>query len=201
MENSRRTQADRTAATRAALIAAGRKLFAEHGFAGVGTEAVVREARVSRGALYHQFGDKTELFAAVLSEVEGEVTRNLAAAVLDGEQQEFGAVMTAALAFWLDVCETPQVQRIVLVDGPSVLGWRRWRDICQQHMLGLVEQVVGRAIADGEVPSLPARPLAHLLLAMADEAALYVGTSQRPELARAEMEGILAPLLQGLTGR
>lgn len=199
MKNSRRTQADRTAATRAALIAAGRKLFAEHGFAGVGTEAIVREAEVSRGALYHQFGDKTELFAAVLADVEGEITRDLAAAVLATGDTDFTANMTTAFEFWLDACDQPQVQRILLLDGPSVLGWRRWRDICQQHMLGFVEQALAQAIGTGHVQPLPAKPLAHLLLAMADEAALYVGTAQRPELARAEMAGILLPLLQAFT--
>lgn len=201
MKISRRTQADRSATTRAALLAAGRKLFAEHGFAGVGTESIVREAAVSRGALYHQFGDKTELFAAVLAEVENEIARDLAAAVLATGESDFIANMTTAFACWLDACDQPQVQRIVLLDGPSVLGWRRWREICQQYVLGFVEQALEQAMGTGEVAPLPAKPLAHLLLAMADEAALYVGTAERPAMAREEMEAILLPLVAAFTRR
>lgn len=201
MKISRRTQADRSAATRAALIAAGRELFAEHGFAGVGTESIVREAAVSRGALYHQFGDKTELFAAVLADVEGEVTREIAAAAVTEPSPGFAAIMTTAFGHWLDVCQRPRVQRILLIDGPSVLGWKRWRDICQEHMLGLVEQVLSQAMAAGEVAPIPARPLAHLLLAMADEAALYVGTAEDPAVAREEMASILAPLVEAFARR
>src|SRR5262245_50321770 len=107
MKVSRRTQADRTAATRAALVVAGRRLFAEHGFAGVGAEALVGAAGISRGALYHQFGDKTELFAAVLADVEADVTRRIAAAVPEGG--DLVEVMTRATEAWLDACASPEV--------------------------------------------------------------------------------------------
>ncbi|WP_210408056.1 TetR/AcrR family transcriptional regulator [Allokutzneria sp. NRRL B-24872] len=192
----RRTQADRTAATRAALVAAGRKLFAEHGFAGVGTETLVREAGVSRGALYHQFGDKTELFAEVLADVEGTVTQSLAAAVpLDGD---LVAVMTSALEAWLDACENPEIQRIVLIDGPSVLGWARWRAICQPHVLGLIQAALAQAAADGEMPPLPVKPLGHVLLAVADEAALYLNDADDRASAREEIMQIVSALLRAL---
>jgi AcrR family transcriptional regulator len=198
MKNARRTQADRTAATRAALIAAGRKLFAEHGYAGVGTETLVREAGVSRGALYHQFGDKTELFADVLADVEAGVTQSLAEAVPSGDN-DLVAVMTRAMEVWLDACENAEVRRIVLIDGPSVLGWVRWRAICQPHILGLIEAVLAQAVKDGALLPLPVKPLAHVLLAVADEAALYVDAApSRPE-ARQEMLEIVNTLVQGLT--
>ncbi len=196
MKVPRRTQADRTAATRAALVAAGRKLFAEHGFAGVGTETLVREAGVSRGALYHQFGDKTELFAEVLADVEGTVTQSLAAAVpLDGD---LVAVMTSALEAWLDACENPEIQRIVLIDGPSVLGWARWRAICQPHVLGLIQAALAQAAADGEMPPLPVKPLGHVLLAVADEAALYLNDADDRASAREEIMQIVSALLRAL---
>ncbi|WP_021593403.1 MULTISPECIES: TetR/AcrR family transcriptional regulator [Actinomadura] len=198
MKNSRRTQADRTAATRAALIAAGRKLFAEHGYAGVGTETLTREAGVSRGALYHQFGDKTELFADVLADVEADVTRSLVEAVPSGDT-DLVAVMTRAMEMWLDACEKAEVRRIVLIDGPSVLGWVRWRAICQPHILGLIEAVLAQGVEEGALLPLPVKPLAHVLLAVADEAALYVDAApNRPE-ARQEMLEIVNTLVQGLT--
>lgn len=198
MNVSRRTQADRTAATRAALIAAGRKLFAEHGYAGVGTESLVREAGVSRGALYHQFGDKTELFAEVMAEVEGGVTQRLVAAMPSDGDDDLVAVLTGALVAWLDACESPDVQRIVLIDGPSVLGWVRWRAICQRHILGLIQSVLAKAAAEGALPPLPVKPLGHLLLAIADEAALYLNAAEDRAAAREEIMQIVAALMRGL---
>ena len=200
MKVSHRTQADRTAATRAALVTAGRKLFAEHGYAGVGTETLVRDAGVSRGALYHQFGDKKELFAEVLADVEVGVAQRIANAMPGGsEGADLVTVMTLALRAWLDACESPDVQRIVLIDGPSVLGWERWRAICQHHVLGLVESVLTQAAASGAMLPLPIRPLAHLLLAVADEAALYLNASADPTAAREDIEEIVSTLIRGLT--
>lgn len=198
MKRPRRTQADRTAATRTALIRAGRTLFALHGFAGVGTETLVREAGVSRGALYHQFGDKTGLFADVLADIEGNVARDLAAAMLAGDASDFVAAMMRAVDAWLDACESHEVQRVVLIDGPSVLGWARWREICQLHILGLIEAVLAKGVEDGKLHPLPARPLAHILLAIADEAALYVHTGRDRIAARAEIIQIIEPLIRAL---
>ena len=198
MKPERRTQASRTAATRAALIAAGRKLFAEHGYAGVGTEALTAEAGVSRGALYHQFGDKTELFAAVLADVEASVTASLVASIPPGAT-DLVEIMTASMQAWLDACESPEVQRIVLIDGPSVLGWVRWREICQHHILGLIESVLIGASGAGALVPLPTRPLAHLLLAMADEAALYFNAAADRPQARAELVAIVQTFIRGLT--
>lgn len=198
MKRPRRTQADRTAATRTALIQAGRTLFAAHGFAGVGTETLVREAGVSRGALYHQFGDKTGLFADVLADIEGEVARKLAAVMLAGDQNDFVAAMMRGVGAWLDTCENPEVQRVVLIDGPSVLGWARWREICQLHILGLIEDVLAKGVEDGKLRPLPVKPLAHILLAIADEAALYVHTGRDQIAARADVVQIFEPLIRAL---
>ena len=198
MKVPRRTQADRTAATRAALIAAGRKLFAEHGYAGVGTEALVRDAGVSRGALYPPFGDKTELFAEVLSSVEGDVDKQIAQAI-PPDSTDLVVVMSCAVAAWLDACENPEVRRIVLIDGPAVLGWERWRAICQPHILGMIQAVLTQAAVHGVLLPLPIKPLAHLLLAAADEAALYLNASTDPDTARAEIMQIVGVLVRGLT--
>lgn len=201
MKHSHRTQAERTAATRAALVGAGRRLFAEHGFAGVGTEAIVHDAAVSRGALYHHFADKTELFAAVLDDVEAEVTGQLASVVGADPSSGFVEAMVRTAEAWLDACERPEIQRIVLVDGPSVLGWARWREICQLHVLGLVSAALAQGMADGSLDPQPVTPLAHLLLAIADEAALYVASNADPVAARAEMLPIMRRFVESLTVR
>lgn len=198
MEMTRRTQANRTAATRAALVEAARGLFAERGFAGVGTEAIVSAAGVSRGALYHHFGDKTELFAAVFEAVEADVSDRIATAALAGGDTGFVPVMMTALNAWLDFCEAPDARRIILEDGPSVLGWTRWRELGRPYALALVEGLLAQAIDDGTVRSLPTRPLAHALFAVAEEAAMYVVHADDRELARADMTTVLQRVLESL---
>ncbi|MFI0373422.1 TetR/AcrR family transcriptional regulator [Actinomadura sp. 1N219] len=198
MKQPRRTQADRSATTRAALVRAGRRLFAEHGFAGVGTDAIVREADVSRGALYHHFADKTGLFVAVLDELEGEAARQVADAAATAPEGDFGETMTRALLAWLDACEEPELQRVLLVDGPSVLGWARWREICQRHILGMVEGVLAQGMADGTVRELPVKVLAHALLAVADEAALLVSAAEDTSAARRDVMAVVGPIIEAL---
>lgn len=199
MKMSHRTQAERTATTRAALISAGRRLFAEPGFAHIGTEAIVSAADVSRGALYHHFDDKTELFAAVLEQVESDVAAELAHVMLAADpSDDFVDVMTQAIEVWLDACERPEVQRIILLDGPSVLGWSRWREICQPYILGSVETALTQAIANGVVDPLPVKPLAHVLLSVADEAALYVDSATDKKQAREDMVAVVRRILDSL---
>ncbi|MBB5787786.1 TetR/AcrR family transcriptional regulator [Jiangella mangrovi] len=201
MNVKRRTQAERSATTRVALIEAAWRLFAAQGFAGVGTEAIVREAAVSRGALYHQFADKTELFAAVLDDVERDVAQHLAEVAGAQIEAGFEGAMLAAVEAWLEFCERPEIQRIVLVDGPSVLGWIRWREICQHHVLGLIRALLEQGIATGEVERQPVVPLSHALIAVADEAALYVASADDPAAARREMIDVARRLLSSLTTR
>ena len=121
----RRTQADRSAATRDALIAAARRLFAVHGFAEVPTDSIATAAGVTRGALYHQFADKMALFEAALDAVEADVAARLAREVAAVGQSDPVEAMRHAVRIWLGMCTEPEVQRIALVDGPSVLGWAR----------------------------------------------------------------------------
>ncbi|MBM7789769.1 TetR/AcrR family transcriptional regulator [Tenggerimyces flavus] len=180
------------------MIDAARRLFAAHGFSGVGTEAVVRSASVSRGALYHHFADKTELFAAVLEDVEREVTQLLSSVALASGDAGFQAATLSAYEAWLEMCERPEIQRIVLVDGPSVLGWIRWREICQPNVLGLIQAVLAQGMASGEVSSQPVVPLSHALIAVADEAAMYVASSPDPATARREMLDVVRQLLSSL---
>ena len=197
--NVKRTKhAERSEATRAALVAAARPLFAERGFAGVGTEEIVRAAGVTRGALYHQFADKRELFAAVFEQVEAEVTQRTArAAVASGASDPLAVLRVGAIG-WLEACSEPEVQRIVLLDGPSVLGHQRWREIGMRYGMGLVEAVLKAAIDAGQLAPQPVRGLAHVLIGAVDEAALYVATAEDQAAARAEVGAVLDGLLGSL---
>jgi AcrR family transcriptional regulator len=198
MNVNRRTQAERSASTRAALIAAARPLFAAHGFAAVGTETIVRAAGVTRGALYHQFEDKTELFAAVFETVEEELTGRVDDAVTAAQPADTLSALQIGADAWLDACEEPEVQRIVLVEAPAVLGWARWRAIGLRYALGLVTALLEHAVSTGQIPDQPVAPLAHLLIGAIDEAALYVAQAEDPTTAREEVRIVMHRLVQSL---
>jgi AcrR family transcriptional regulator len=195
--NVKRTQGERSEATRAALVRAGRELFGERGYGGVGTEEIVARAGVTRGALYHQFADKRALFRAVLEDLEEEVIAQIgqqAAATATSVEEALGATMAA----WLDACENPEIQRIMLLDAPGVLGWEEWREIGQRYGLGATIALLEAAMEEGVVARQPARPLAHVVIGALDEAALYVARASDRAQARAEMDQVLARLVNGL---
>jgi AcrR family transcriptional regulator len=196
---ARRTQADRSATTRDALVAAGRRLFAEQGFAEVPADAIVAAAGVTRGAMYHQFADKTALFDAVLEAVEADIARRLAEAVAAAGISDPVEALRHATRTWLDICVEPEIHRIALIDGPSVLGWAHWREVCQRHVFGLVQALLAAGIELGRLRAQPARPLAHVLMGAGDEAALYVAEAADPAQARAEMIEVLDQLIAGVT--
>ncbi|HEY7324410.1 MAG TPA: TetR/AcrR family transcriptional regulator [Streptosporangiaceae bacterium] len=196
---TRRTQADRSAATRDALVGAGRRLFAAHGFAEVSTDAIVAAAGVTRGALYHQFADKTALFEGVLSAVEADIATRLAEEVAAAGISDPVDALRYATRTWLDICVEPEILRIALIDGPSVLGWKHWREVCYPHVLGLVLALVAQGIELGRIRNQPVMPLAHVLMGAGDEAALYVAEAADRTQARADMIAIFDQLLQGLT--
>jgi AcrR family transcriptional regulator len=197
--NVKRTKhADRSEATRAALVAAARPLFAARGFAGVGTEEIVRAAGVTRGALYHQFADKQELFAAVLEQLEAELAERVAqAAVASGATDPLTALRAGSEA-WLEACTEPEVQRIALLDAPAVLGSERAREIGLRYGLGQVEAALQAAIEAGQLAPQPVRALAHVLIGAVDEAALYIATAEDHETARVEVGAVLDRLLSML---
>jgi AcrR family transcriptional regulator len=194
----RRTQADRSAATREALVAAARRLFAAQGFAEVSTDAIAAEAGVTRGALYHQFADKIALFDAVLDTVEAEIAARLADEAAAAAVSDPVEGMRQAVRAWLEICVEPETRRIALIDGPSVLGWARWREVCQRHVFGLVQAVLTQGMDMGRIHPQPVRPLAHVLMGASDEAALYVAEAADRTQARAEMTEVLNKLIDGI---
>ncbi len=196
-----RSQTDRSAATSAALVSAARRLFAEHGFAHVGTEAIVQAAGVTRGALYHQFTDKAELFAAVYEQIEQDIMERLDARVSASGISDPIELMKLGAEAWLDTSTEPEVQQIVLLDGPAVLGWTRWREIGLRYGLGLVQAVLGAAIDAGRIPDQPVTPLAHVLVGALDEAALFVARAEDQAAAREQMRSVVTALVAGLEVR
>src|SRR5436305_3484404 len=197
--NVKRTQAERSGATRAALIDAARPLFAGRGYADVGTEEIARAAGLTRGALYHHFEGKRELFEAVYEQIEIEMAERIASGALRANAISPLAAMKAGAEMFLLASTEPETQQIVLLDGPSVLGWDRWREIATEHGLGLIEATLQAAVEAGEINSQPVRPLAHVLMGALDAAALLVARAENPGKMRGEVGQTLAALLEGLS--
>ncbi len=194
----RKTQAERTEATREALIAAARKLFTERGYEEVGTEEIVRAAGVTRGALYHHFGDKASLLEATYERIEAESTERVARVVLGSDLHSPLAAMRAGVEAFLDECAQPELRQVALHDAPAVLGWERWREIGAANGLGLIEASLAAAIEAGEIRPVPVAPTAHLLMGALDEAAMLIARDERPE-SRAEITEVLVTLLESFT--
>ncbi len=197
-EPPRTRMAERAEETREALIAAARELFGQRGFAAVATEQIVRSARMTRGALYHHFQSKEDLFRAVYEAVERDLVEQIAATSLSAADP-VEALRTGAQAF-LDACEDPAVRRIALIDAPSVLGWEQWREIGLKYGLGLVQATLEAAMDAGLIESQPVRPLAHLLLGSIDEAGMLVARADDGGQTKEQVAAAIDRYLDALTG-
>ncbi|MFJ2838140.1 TetR/AcrR family transcriptional regulator [Nocardia sp. NPDC087230] len=197
MNPDRRTQAERSAATRAAVIRAGRELFGQYGYGAVSTIAVAEAAGVSRGALYHQFAEKKDLFEAVFEDLERSLVEVIAGAVAAAREADPIASLIVGCLAWLQASTTSEVQRIALLDAPAVLGWSRWREIELRHTIGLVENALAGAMAAGRIREQPVRPLALVVVGALDEAAQYLANSGDAEDMTA-VRGVIEQLISGL---
>lgn len=198
MESKRRTQEQRSAATRDALIAAARKLWGLRGYAEVGTPEIATAAGVTRGAMYHQFADKAALFREVVEAVEQDVMARMGTLVAESGSTTPAGAIRAAVDAWLDVSGDPEVRQLMLLDAPSVLGWAGFRDVAQRYSLGMTEQMLTEAIRAGELPKQPVRPLAHVLIGALDEAAMLIATAEDPKRMRRETRQVLHRLIDGM---
>jgi AcrR family transcriptional regulator len=194
-----RTKHDlRSEATRRQLVTAARALFGERGYASVGTEEIVRAAGVTRGALYHQFRDKADLFAAVAEEVEAEIAGRIASAAAGPAEADPVEALRAGARLFLDACAEPELERIILLDAPAVLGWEAWRDLAGRYGLGLVQLALQSAMDAGAIAPQPVVPLAHVLIGALDECALYVARADDPPAAREQCAAIFDRILRSI---
>lgn len=167
------------------------------GYFNTGTEEVVREAGVTRGALYHHFGSKQGLFLAVFKAVEQDLLQAAASNPRPGTAMER---LESGLLGFLDASTTPEIQRVILVDGPAVLGWQLWRELEASYGLGSIQQMLADAILEGSLGEQPTDALSHILLAAVDEAALFIANSPDQLSARASSTQAMRRLLSGLVG-
>jgi AcrR family transcriptional regulator len=192
----KRRKAERRAHTRALLLAAARGLFAAHGYAGTATEQIVARAGVTRGALYHHFRDKQDLFRAVFEDLQRELAERVVAAgatVADPWER-----LRAGVRAFLDACVEPAVQRIVLLEGPAVLGWETWREIEGRYSLGLLTGALQGLMDAGLIAAQPVEPLAHLLLGALSEAGMVIARAEDVHSTRATVGAAVDRLFRGL---
>jgi AcrR family transcriptional regulator len=189
-------RAERGEATREKLVTAARELFSERGYAAVGTNEVVRRAGVTRGALYHHFRDKKDLFRAVYEQTEREIVEGTAAtiATIDDPWE----MLVAGIRSFFDACMDPRLGRIGLVDGPAVLGWREWREIGSRYGMGLVTLGLQNAMDAGALRQADVGQLAHLVFGALGEAAMLIASAEDPLAARESAESTTLVLLEGL---
>jgi len=182
--------------TRRALLDAARRRFGASGFGATTLDQVVADARMTKGALYHHFGSKEQLFLKVYDEVEGELSaRAMEAAAVATDPVE--AIQRGFAAF-LDLALDPVVQRIALLDAPSVLGTAAKLEVDARHSLAAVRAAVEIGMAEGRLTPLDPGALAQLLIAACSQAALLIATADDPVAARTDAGAALDRIITGL---
>jgi AcrR family transcriptional regulator len=189
------TQAERTEATRGRLISTARRLFAEKGFAATSTEEILGEAAVSRGALYHHFASKTDLFQATFEAVEDDLTAKVLAAATGTGETDPRRLLELGVDAFLDQCVNPEVQRIVMLDGPTVLGWDTWHELDERYAFGTLKTVLTLAAELGRIDEAAVEPLSHLLLGAIMQAGMVVARADDPVGAKKAMADSFALLV------
>ncbi len=189
---------DQSARTRATLVDAARTLFAEHGYAATGTEDIVQAAGVTRGALYHHFVDKRDLFEAVYTNLQNDLRdRIVAAAQADPDAPGWERIRRGVYEY-LDHSMEPTVQRIVLVEAPAVFGWERWREIDSEYALGMLKNAMANALEQGLLMESNSETLAHLMLGVLSEASQVIAGAEDVTAARQEVGQYVDHLLDSL---
>lgn len=189
--------AERGRATRDQIIDVAVRLFGSDGYENTSIEAVLRAAGVSRGSLYHHFPSKEALFSAVVEHLQEDVTNRLAAA---GEDASGPAdlLRRGGLA-WVELSADPVIQRVMLIDAPAVLGWERWRELDEVHVLGDVRQALAWAADEGAFDPKHVDAFAHIVLAGVNEISLMIARADDQDeamvLARAAVDEFLSRLL------
>jgi AcrR family transcriptional regulator len=192
----RRTQRERSEATTSQILATARKLFARDGYAATSLDAVVQSCGMTKGAFYHHFKDKAELFAAVYEEEERKLGEAMATAYLQKKDPWTG--FAAGAKAFLEASFDPGVQQITLIDAPSALGFDRMREIQSRHTLALMKGGLKQAIAAGRIRRREIEPLANVLFGGMCQAVTFVLHSDDQASALKKVNRELTAVLDGL---
>ena len=190
------TQQQRSRATTLALVDAGRELFAQDGYVATSLDAVVARAGVTKGALYHHFAGKDALFEAVVESVDERISADMTAAITSVRDPV--EVLHAGALKWIDLAGDPVIQRIILTDGPAVLGWERWRTMSEEGAYGQTRALLQAAADAGHLAPHLVSAFAHMILAAIDEMAIVIARADDPQAALAEGRVAVEELLRRL---
>jgi len=196
MARRRKTNAEYSAETQGHLVAAARMEFARVGYAGTATERIVDLAGVTRGALYHHYRGKRELFEAVFAELQREIATRIEERSTQGKDGFENLV--AGCEAWLDACLDADVQQIVLLDGPAVLGWRRWIEIDARYSARLLREGIDVCIEAGLLVDVDGATLTRALSGAMNELALHLAQSPNTTKNRRTAGRTMHALLKGL---
>jgi AcrR family transcriptional regulator len=177
--------------TQRALRREARKLFARKGYAGANTNELVERASVTKGALYHHFANKRDLYHAVLEDVQQELVERIEAA---GAGRPAWERLRAMCRAYLDSCRDPALARMLVLEAPVVLGWKTWCNLEQKYEVAAFARVLGEAGALSE----PAETLAQVILGALTTGARVIATAEDPDKARTDVEKTIDRLIAGL---
>jgi len=193
---TRSRRVDYTESTRQALVNSAIDLFTKRGYAATSLDAIVKRARVTKGALYHHFHGKQALFEAVFDQVETSVVAELAT-VVDGDGTPWDRAIAGVDAY-VRVCLRPAYQRIVVHEAPVVMGWERWREAEERFSYGLVRQSVVALVEAGEIEPLPVEVTARILFGALTAGAEVIASAPEPKKAAAEVSKTIVTVLSGM---
>ncbi|QXV56329.1 TetR/AcrR family transcriptional regulator [Amycolatopsis sp. TNS106] len=191
-----RTKQQQREETMEALTATARRLFAEHGYGKVGLETIAQTAGVSKGALYHHFSSKAELFRHVLGVVQHDVGEQIARAA-DAAPDSWAGLLAGCRAF-LTAATDPDTQQIMLLDGPSVVGWQDWRELDEESSARHLAEALTELMTGGVLAERPVEPLVRLLSGAMNEAAVWLAHSPDPKADLAATMDTLTPMIEAL---
>lgn len=192
---------EQSAFTRKALLQVARELFTERGYAHTSTQEIVERAGVTRGALYYQFRDKTDIFRAVFEDISLSLVTQVAKAVQSAQGDLWERLVRVAAGAYLDACLDPAVQRIALIDAVSILGWEEKNALDEKYGFSFLRGALQELMDAGLITPQPLEPLAHLVLGAGRDAALYIARADDTLTARKEMGASWERLLDGLRVR
>lgn len=189
-------QEDHSEQTRQRLLEAARDVFTEKGFASASTEEIAERAGATRGALYHHYDGKKDLFQALFEAMEQELLGAVSDAL--AESDTFEERLERGVESFFDQCLAEDVQQIVLLEAPSVLGWETWRAIDEKYAHGLVKGFLEEGMEQGRIAEQPIEPLTQLVLGALTQAALFLARSTNPQTEREIMTATFVRLIEGL---
>jgi AcrR family transcriptional regulator len=187
LSDTRKAPAKKPSKNREKLLAAARRLFAERGYAATGTEDIVREAGVTRGALYHQFADKQDLFRAMLEKMLPESS--------DRDDLKIGCRVL------LGIYADPEVRRLFLIDGPAVLGLAGWKALQAPLSTLFLHHALQHLVDEGLLQPGEMEPVAELLAGALQQAGLGIANADDPQAARDRYAAGLDLIVDGLMRR